>query len=92
MAGRLRLRPVALALGGFLVISYLLDVFLWVLWPTLGTQKIWEVLLPGLQWLSLGHFFLGLGESFLLGCYAALVLVPLYNFVCAREVKDPSEE
>lgn len=37
---KLRFRTVALSLGIFLAISYVLDVVLWALWPTLGTNKI----------------------------------------------------
>lgn len=83
--GKLRFMTVALSVGIFLVISYVLDVLLWSLWPALGTNKIWEVLLPGFRWISLGQFFLGFVESFLMGFYVALIFVPVYNWLKARE-------
>ncbi len=87
-AGKLRFMTVALSLGIFLAISYLLDAILWALWPSLGTNQIWEVLLPGLRWLHPYQFFLGFVESFLMGFYVALIFVPVYNWLRARE---PSE-
>ena len=80
--GKLRFMTVALSVGIFLTISYLLDVGLWALWPT---NKIWKVLLPGFRWIDVPQFFLGLVESFLMGFYVALIFVPVYNFLKARE-------
>jgi hypothetical protein len=42
-------------------------------------RSLFEILLPGFKWLTLGTFLIGLAESFLWGVYAALVLVPAAN-------------
>ncbi len=82
--GKLRISTVGLSVGIFLTVSYLLDVALWLLWPSLGTERIWEVLLPGFRWIDPAQFFLGLAESFLMGFYVALIFVPVCNRLKAR--------
>ena len=77
----LRIKPLALSLGSFASITYVLCVLWGLAVPTgLATMsKFLGVLLPGFEWLSLGSFLLGVVESFLYGVYAAAVFVPLYN-------------
>ncbi|MFQ5846916.1 MAG: DUF5676 family membrane protein [Candidatus Methylomirabilales bacterium] len=82
--GRLRVMTVGFSVGIFLGVSFLLDVGLWLLWPSLGTQRIWEVLLPGFRWIDPAQFVLGLAESFVMGFYVALIFVPVYNRVRAK--------
>lgn len=82
----LQIKPVALALGSFLGISFVLCVAWGLLVPSsLATMiRFLESVLPGFQWISVGSFFLGLVESFLYGVYTALVFVPLYNYFSTR--------
>ena len=82
--GRLRIVPLGMSLGGFLVISYLLCLALGLVVPDAGTHKLFLQFLPGFVWLTWPSFFLGLAESFAYGWYAALVFAPLYNFCAAR--------
>lgn len=77
---RLPWKVVALALGTFLSISYLLCVLYGLLVPPeLHMHPAWAPLLPGFEWLSWGSFFLGLVESFLYGVYVAALYCPLHN-------------
>lgn len=41
-------------------------------------------MLPGFRWLTWWGFLLGLVESFLYGVYAAIVYVPIYNWLTKR--------
>ena len=47
-------------------------------------HRAWAPLLPGFEWLTLTGFLAGAVGSFLYGWYAALLLVPLYNFFNRR--------
>lgn len=73
-------KTVGVSLGLFLSISYLLCVVYDLIFPGQTMYLAWIRLLPGFKWISLGTFFLGLGETFLYGIYFSLVFVPLYNF------------
>lgn len=77
-------RPVGLALGSFLAISFVLCVAFDLVFPGMAMYESWMKLLPGFEWLSWGSFLLGLVESFSYGIYIALVLCPLYNFFQGR--------
>ena len=46
---------------------------------SVSTRRVFEILLPGFQWLTPGRFLLGLAESFLWGVYTALVVTPAAN-------------
>ena len=90
----LRTTPLALSLGSFFSITYVLCIVWGLLVPnSLATMsKFLSVLLPGFEWLSFGSFLLGLVESFLYGVYAAVVFAPLYNFfsrLAAGEARTP---
>ena len=74
-------RPVGLALGLFLGISFMLCVGFDLLFPGMAMYESWMKLLPGFTWLSWGTFFLGLAESIAYGIYIALVFCPLYNYL-----------
>ena len=61
---------------------------LW-LWGLITPQSVHmhvflEQFLPGFIWLTWWEFLLGLVESFLFGVYAAIVYVPIYNWLTKR--------
>lgn len=83
---RLKIMPVGLALGFLFSISFIICVAYGMVVPTTWQMyPLWERLLPGFKWLSLGGFFLGLIETFLYGMYIAIVFVPIYNFFNSRK-------
>ena len=74
--------PIAIALSFVFSIFYTACVLVHLLvggtfWPM---YKIWEMVLPGFDWISWSSYFIGLTELFFGGFYVAYVLVPLYNF------------
>ncbi len=74
-----------MSLGGFFVISYLLCILLYLLFPSwIEGHAMLALLLPGFKLLNWPNFLLGLVESFGYGWYVALVFGPLYNFFAAR--------
>ena len=77
---RLSVISVAVSLGLFLAISFVLCVALAFVVPDAGLHRPWLQFLPGFSWLTWSSFFLGLCESFAYGFYAGIVFVPLYNF------------
>lgn len=86
--GRASTIPV-LALGMglslFLVISYVLCVVGYLLFPGLPIDHAaLAIFLPGFTLLSWPRFLLGLLESFGWGWYVALIFGPLFNFFAAR--------
>lgn len=77
---RLPWKVVALALGTFLAISYVLCIVYGLLVPPeRHMHPVWAPLLPGFEWLSWGSFFLGLVEAFFYGVYIAALYCPLHN-------------
>ncbi len=76
--------PLGMALGLFLVVSYLACVVLYLIAPDLAGHALLVQLLPGFKLLDWHSFFLGLLESFGYGWYVALIFAPLYNFFAAR--------
>lgn len=77
-------RPVGLALGLFLALSFVLCVAFDLVFPGMAMYESWMKLLPGFAWLSWTSFLLGLAETFAYGIYIALVFCPLYNFFQGR--------
>lgn len=74
-----------MALSLFLLVSYLLCVLGYLLFPSLPiSHASLAIFLPGFELLSWSSFFLGAGESFAWGWYVALILGPLYNFFVTR--------
>ncbi len=69
-----------MSLGIFLAISFALCVALGLLVPGAHMYESWLPLLPGVTWISLPSFLLGLVETFAYGWYIALVFVPIHNF------------
>lgn len=68
-------------LSTFLLLTYLACVAFGLLSPeTMRMHRAWAPLLPGFEWLTLQGFLAGAVGSFVYGWYAAVILVPLYNF------------
>lgn len=78
---KLSLEKVGLALGIFFSVIYALCVAFDLLFPQMVMYTVWQKLLPGFTWLSLGSFLLGLVESFFYGVLFAILFVPLYNYL-----------
>ena len=77
--------PLGMALGLFLVISYLACIALYLIAPEMASgHAVLVLFLPGFKLLDWASFFLGLVESFGYGWYIALIFGPLYNFFAAR--------
>lgn len=82
---RLPVLAFGMSLALFLVISYILCVIGYLLFPGLPiNHSVLSIVLPGFELLSWPTFLLGLGESFTYGWYVALIFGPLYNFFVAR--------
>jgi hypothetical protein len=74
-----------LSLSVFFVISYLICVLGYLVFPGLPIEHgALSIFLPGFELLSWRSYFLGLIESFVWGWYIALVFGPLYNFFLPR--------
>ena len=80
----LNLTLIGLTLGLFGAITFTLCILWDLALPAYSMTRVWELVLPGFRGISLAGFALGLVESFLYGVYAALVLVPLYNWLSRR--------
>jgi len=84
MSKGLSLTAVGHATSVFLAFSYVLCVAFDLLFPAHAMYGAWQDLLPGFRFISWGTFLLGLVETYAYGWYAALVWVPVYNFVLLR--------
>ena len=74
-----------MALGLFLLISYLLCVLGYLIFPSLPiSHASLAIFLPGFELLNWPSFALGAAESFAWGWYVALIFGPLYNFLSMR--------
>jgi len=74
-----------MALSLFLVISYVLCVIGYLVFPGLPVNHAaLAIFLPGFELLSWPTFLLGLVESFAWGWYITLIFGPLYNFFATR--------
>ena len=77
--------PLGMALGLFLLISYLACIVLYLISPDMASgHAVLGLFLPGFKLLDWHSFFLGAIESFGYGWYVALIFAPLYNFFAAR--------
>jgi hypothetical protein len=86
----LNLAVVALALGLLGVITFTLCMLWDLALPAYAMTRAWELVLPGFRGISLASFALGLVESFLYGVYAAVVFVPIYNWLSRRIEPAPA--
>ncbi|MDT8319619.1 MAG: DUF5676 family membrane protein [Xanthomonadales bacterium] len=76
----LRITPLANALGGLFLISYVLCIGFGLLAPdSMRMWSAWAPLLPGFEWLTWSGFVIGGIESYAYGWYVAIVFVPLYR-------------
>ncbi len=72
------------ALSLFLAISYVVCVGFDLIFPDLAMYPVWIGLMPGMTWLSIPSFLIGLVEAFAYGWYTALLAGGLYNAFAAR--------
>ncbi len=72
------------ALSLFLSITYLVCVGFDLIFPGYAMYESWMGLMPGMTWLTLPSFLLGLAWSFLYGWFAALLFGGLFNAFSAR--------
>jgi hypothetical protein len=77
--GRLYWRDLGLAMGSFLVVTYVFCVAYDLAFHQ-TMYEVWLKLLPGFTWITWQSFLLGLVEVFAYGVYFGLVFAPLYNF------------
>lgn len=80
---RLYWRDLGLAMGSFLVVTYVFCVAYDLLFQQ-TMYEVWLKALPGFTWIRWRSFFLGLVEVFAYGVYFGLVFAPLYNFLASR--------
>lgn len=81
----LNTRLLTVALGLFTAASFVLCVVYGLVTPaSVHMHEFLEIVLPAFEWISVGSFLLGLGESFLWGAYFGLVFPPIYNAVYRR--------
>ena len=81
----LNIKLVAWALGLSGAVSFVVCVLFGLITPqSLHMHVFLEQVLPGFRWLTWWGFLLGLVESFLYGVYAAIVYVPIYNWLTKR--------
>ena len=87
-ADRVAMIPVValgMSLGAFFVITYILCVLLYLVFPqAVVSHAMLTLFLPGFKLLSWGSFILGLIESFAYAWYVALIFGPLYNYFANR--------
>lgn len=77
---KLSMIVLGMSLGLFFSITFVICVGFDLVIPHMAMYEAWLPLLPGVTWLTLPSFFLGLVETFAYGWYVAVIFVPLYNF------------
>ena len=83
--GPFSITVVGLSLSVFFVISYVICLIGYLVFPELPIAHTGlSIFLPGFKLLDWQSFFIGLVESFAWGWYVAVILVPLYNFFAGR--------
>ena len=84
-AGMIPVVTLGLSLSLFFVISYVICIAGYLLFPGFPVQHAaLSIFLPGFELLSWRSFCLGMAESFIWGWYIALVFGSLYNFFIRR--------
>jgi hypothetical protein len=79
MSQGISLRAAGHATSLLFAIAYCLCVGFDLLFPSHAMYQAWIRLLPGVEWLDLESFLLGLVESYGYGWFIVLIWVPLYN-------------
>lgn len=87
----LSINTVGLSLSALFAVTYALCVVWDLLVPGWAMYRTWQVLFPGFGW-SAGGLLLGLAETVAYGYFAAVIFVPVYNFLRRREAEQRSEE
>jgi len=82
---RVSVYALGMSLGALLAITFVVCVLFDLAFPEYAMNKSWAPLFPGFTWISWPSFFIGLGESYAYGWYAAVVFGPLYNYFAARQ-------
>lgn len=85
MATRLSIARLGNALGLFLAALFVLCVVWEGIFPGQAMRSAWTPALPWFDWLSVGDFLLGLVEAFLYGWIAAVLFVPIWNWIGAEK-------
>ncbi|HER27169.1 MAG TPA: hypothetical protein ENI69_08675 [Rhodospirillales bacterium] len=86
-ASRLSISVLGNSLGAFFAVTLGLCVLFDLIFPGYAMNQVWSPLFPGFVWLTWSGFVIGLVESFAYGWYAAIILVPLYNFFASRSLR-----
>ncbi len=81
---KLNTKVLALSLGVFLAVIYIICVLFDLLLPVYEMRRLWSLLLPGFTWLTPSSFLLGLAESFIWGLLIGIILVPIYNYFAEK--------
>ncbi len=76
------------ALSLFLVVTFILCVGFDLIFPGFAMYRSWIGLMPGMRWLDLPSFLLGLLWAFLYGWYAALLFGGLFNAIAAQTKRN----
>ena len=76
--------PLAISLGAFLAITFVLCVLFDLWFPEFAMNRVWSPLLPGFTWISWPSFLLGLVESTAYGFYVAFIFGPIFNYFASR--------
>lgn len=82
---RLSIARVGNALGLFFAALFVLCVVWDGIFSGQAMRSVWAPALPWFGWLSAGDFLLGLVEAFLYGWIAAVLFVPIWNWVGAEK-------
>lgn len=85
MATRLSISRLGNALGLFFGTLFVLCVAWDGIFPGQAMRSVWAPALPWFDWLSVGDFLLGIVVAFLYGWIAAVLFVPIWNWVAAEK-------
>ncbi len=80
----LRIRTVGLSLSALIAVTYVVCVVWDLVFPGWAMYEVWQRLFPGFGWSAVG-LLVGLVESVVYGFYAAVIFVPVYNYLSRRD-------
>ncbi len=84
MQDKMNTKVVALSLGVFIPIIYVICVIWDILFPQYSMYPVWAPLLPGFTWISAGSFILGLIETVIYGVFGGALFAVIYNYFLER--------